>query len=152
MFCVVDIEDLEYPGDGLYYFNGMPFTGLAVTTDAGRVEAEEHYRDGLLWGMKKVWHRNGQLEREAECAFGVFHGLVRTWFADGKPESESIYEHGVLVLQQRWDEAGNASAYRLREGDPNYELVKAYRRAFGDNAAANARDETPKSADQQNSK
>ena len=52
--------DLDYPGDdGLYYHGGEPFTGVAVSYDGARIQAEVKYREGVGWGVSRTWHASG---------------------------------------------------------------------------------------------
>lgn len=42
-------ENLEYADNGLYYLNGVPFTGVAYTLyDDGRLESEVEIQNGLV--------------------------------------------------------------------------------------------------------
>jgi len=133
----VPIEKLSYPGDGLHYCEGKPFTGIAyfLATD-GSVQAEEEYRDGLLWGSKKEWFRPGVLEREAECARGVRHGRFREWHENGRLAAEATYEYGIRTEGKRWDSEGNLiEDFHLEETDPAFETLKLSRDTFGGDGA-----------------
>ena len=125
-------EELDYPGDGLYYKDGQPFTGVfECRLPDGGLEAEEQYKDGLLSGRKRTWHPSGALQLEAECAWGVYHGRVREWYEDGRPAADAEYESGVRVRGTRWDEQGHvAEEFVLSEADPAYRIVIAARAAF----------------------
>ena len=129
----VPSEELDYPGDGLHYLKGTPFTGVAYyLAKDGWVEAEEEYRYGLLWGRKRVWSGPGVLEREAQCAWGGYHGLVREWRPNGRLAAEGRYEYGIRVSGKRWDDRGGlVEDYQLQEADPAFHILESSRAAFG---------------------
>lgn len=125
--------DLEYPGDGLHYYGGKPFTGLIVyDAPEGWVEGEEPHRDGLAWGTRRRWHAPNVLAEEAQLAHGAYHGVVRKWHENGVLADASNYEYGVRVSGRRWDETGNLiDDFQLEESDPAFEILQASRRAYG---------------------
>jgi antitoxin component YwqK of YwqJK toxin-antitoxin module len=124
-------EQLDYPGDGLHYLGEEPFTGiLEFRSPDGTLEAEAEYKDGLLSGLKRAWHRPGVLELEAECALGAYHGRVREWHESGTPATDSVYEYGICLRRRSWDESGSpVEDYALSESDDDYSLLQAFRRA-----------------------
>src|SRR5438552_6878897 len=98
---------LQYPGDGLHYLNGEPFTGiLEFPKPDGGLEGEEEYKAGLLSGRRRVWSASGQLQEEAECAWGGYHGKVREWHEDGRLAADAVYEYSIRIRGTRWDEQG----------------------------------------------
>jgi antitoxin component YwqK of YwqJK toxin-antitoxin module len=126
------IEELDYPGDGLHYHAGQPFTGVAVYEQNGWLQAEEEYRDGLLWGTKREWFRAGGLQREAQCAWGAYHGTVRDWHENGRLAGEEFYEYGIRVRGKRRNEEGSlVEDFSLRETDPAFRTLQLSRAAFG---------------------
>ena len=80
---VVDYEKLERR-DGLFYFKGEPFTGVAV--------------------MK---YPNGQKRGEATFKDGKWHGLRTMWHENGQTEGEYTYKDGKYISSKEWDEDGN---------------------------------------------
>ena len=127
----VTSRELDYPGDGVTYIGGERFTGFQVFPDtAGWEYAEHEYRDGLLSGIIREWYRLGALELEAECALGVYHGRVRRWHESGLPASDAVYEYGIRLRGQAWDESGNLiEDFTLTELDPSFGILQAFRRA-----------------------
>ena len=121
---------LEYPGDGLHYLDGEPFTGvLEFRRPGGGLEGEEEYRDGLLSGRRRCWYDSDQLQEEAECAWGAYHGQVRTWHESGRLASHRVYAYGIQLEGREWDEAGEqAGEYHIP--DTELSLVESYRAAF----------------------
>ena len=127
-------EQLDYPGDGLHYLHGKPFTGiLEFRWEDGGLEAEEEYKDGLLSGRRRAWHTSGQLQEEAECAWGVYHGRRSEWHEGGQVAAEELYEFGIKTRGTRWDEAGQiVEEFVLSETDPSYRILELSRSAFSD--------------------
>ena len=149
MIRVTSLE-LEYPGDGVTYFRGERFTGFEVLRDDSGWECAEHeYRDGLLSGVKREWHRPGVLALEAECALGAFHGRVRRWHETGLAESDAVYEHGIGLRSQVWDEEGLlVEDFTLSEADPAFRVLLAFRRAEAEHIASGGDTEPGGSDDQ----
>ncbi|MBT3569445.1 MAG: hypothetical protein HN494_11415 [Opitutae bacterium] len=80
---VVDGDDIELR-DGLFYFKGEPFTGVAVE------KAD-----------------NGQKEWEATLKDGKKHGLWTEWYENGQKEFEATFKDGESISYKEWDEDGN---------------------------------------------
>ncbi len=86
--------------------------------------------DGLLSGRKRSWHHAGGLELEAECADGVYHGKVHEWYEDSRLSADALYEHGVKLRRQAWDESGNLiEDFTLSESDPAFGILQTARSA-----------------------
>jgi antitoxin component YwqK of YwqJK toxin-antitoxin module len=133
----VPIQTLEYPGDGLYYKAGVPFTGVAITKDTheGWVQAEEEYEDGLVCGMVRTWHAPDVPATEEVCAWGVRHGNYREWSESGQLLVEGYYQYGIRVSEKRWDENGKlVENYHLKETDPDFETLSLAKKAYGEQA------------------
>jgi hypothetical protein len=127
----VTTDKLAFPGDGVTYLNGERFTGFEVFhEDSGWECAEHEYRDGLLSGVKREWHRPGALALEAECARGVRHGRSMEWHASGLLASDAMYEHGIKVRARMWDESGRLiEDFVLPESGSTFDLLQAFRKA-----------------------
>lgn len=120
------IQTLEYPGDGLHYKAGVPFTGIAITHDThgGWIQAEEEYKDGLVCGSVKTWHAPGLLATEEVCDWGVRHGSYREWNESGMLVAEGQYQFGTRVSEKRWDGNGMlVEEFRLKETDPDFKTM-----------------------------
>ena len=81
--AVVDFEKLE-ERDSLGYFEGKPFTGVAV---------------------KK--YPNGQKRMENTFKDGKRHGLETDWFENGQKQFEITWKDGEFISAKEWDEDGN---------------------------------------------
>jgi antitoxin component YwqK of YwqJK toxin-antitoxin module len=69
--------------DGLGYFEGKPFTGVAVAKyENGNKKVEATFKDGKLSGLYTQWYDNGKKEFEA-----TFHAgeviLSKSWYKRG---------------------------------------------------------------------
>src|SRR5215467_12546606 len=122
-------DSLDYPGDGYYYLDDEPFTGVAVSLyKDGSVKSEIEYKQGLKWGLERHWFASSKLEAETEMQRGVVHGKERVWYADGQLKEEGEYEHGVTLKRKEWNEKGElVDDYELKETDPDYSLLQRLR-------------------------
>lgn len=120
---------LDYPGDGYYYLDDTPFTGVAFSLfEDGSLKSDTEYRQGLKWGLERHWFRPGNLEYEAEMQRGVLYGKKRSWNSDGKINEEGDYEHGITLRRRKWDEDGNlVENFELKQTDSNFNLLQQFR-------------------------
>jgi antitoxin component YwqK of YwqJK toxin-antitoxin module len=122
-------NSLDYPGDGYYYLDEEPFTGVAFTLhEDGSLESETEYKHGLKWGLAREWFAPGKLLSEADLQRGVVHGKERVWHPNGKPKEEGDYEFGITLRRKKWDEDGNLEEdFELKETDSNFDLLQKFR-------------------------
>ena len=122
-------ESLDYPGDGYYYLDDEPFTGVAFSLDEdGSLESESEYKDGLKWGVERHWFGPGKLQYEAELQRGAVYGKKRVWHPDGKLKEEGDYERGIALKRKKWDQSGHlVEDFELKETDSNFELLQQLR-------------------------
>src|SRR5262245_47083634 len=122
---------LEYPGNGCYYLDDKPFTGVGFALHPdGWLQVETEYKDGLKWGTQREWFAADKLLTEAELKSGVVHGKQRFWHRNGKLAEEGEYEFGVPLRRKKWDEDGNlVEDFELKETDPdsNYHFLEKLR-------------------------
>ncbi len=129
----VSSENLEYTEDGLYFYEGKPFTGVEVFEENGWIQGEHELRQGLKWGLQRSWYRPGVREEEAECAWGGYHGSVRKWHWNGHLALDGEFEHGIRVRVKEWDEDGKLTEdYTIQPTDSWYDTLQMYRCFFGD--------------------
>ena len=76
---------------------GGPFTGVMYeqTTD-GRLLSEIPLKEGIVHGIARGWHENGQLEVEEPFENGRSHGLRTRFHLNGKKRSQATIVEGVL--------------------------------------------------------
>jgi antitoxin component YwqK of YwqJK toxin-antitoxin module len=100
-------KEIEYPGDGLYYLNGLPFTGTMVfLSGTGQERGESEYKNGLRWGLTKDIYPDGSPMVEATYFKGALHGRAREWHRGGQLAEDGEYEYGIALWKKRWNEAG----------------------------------------------
>lgn len=93
----VAYKDLGWEKD-LYTLNGKPFTGVGLDTfKDGKPKSRWEIKDGMLHGVVREWHDNGQLMVETHYADNKRHGLNRYWSKEGQLFKEQVYEHGNSV-------------------------------------------------------
>jgi len=126
-------SQLEYPGDGLHYVDGEPFTGITYTlAKDGSRKSEVTYRDGLQWGPANEWYRSGRPMVEATYFKGVLHGRAREWHANGQLAEDGDYEYGFTLWEKMWDEHGNLTrTFVLKETDSDFQRLAQCRRLYG---------------------
>ena len=90
----VGFDDLERRGY-LTYFEGKPFTGVAVRKyKDGQKWFEDTFKDGKQHGLSTSWYENGQKQREATFKDGKEHGLYTSWYENGQKEKEATFKDG----------------------------------------------------------
>jgi antitoxin component YwqK of YwqJK toxin-antitoxin module len=79
------------------YENGLRH-GEWMTYDATGKQplTEDHYIQGKLDGISKLWHPNGQLRRQATLKDGVRNGPTSEWDKDGKQTTHGNYVDNKL--------------------------------------------------------
>jgi antitoxin component YwqK of YwqJK toxin-antitoxin module len=105
---VVDSDQLERR-DGLRYFKGKPFTGVAVYKyENGKKKREATFKDGDYDGLYTVWYENGQKELEKTYKDGLEDGLWTWYYENGQKKEESTYKDGMPISRRKyWDKDGN---------------------------------------------
>ena len=103
----VGFDDLERR-DYLTYFEGKPFTGVAVRKyKDGQKWFEDTYKDGKKDGLLTEWYENGQKRFEFNHKDGKMHGLVTWWHENGQKKYEATWKDGEGIAGKRGDEGGN---------------------------------------------
>ncbi|WP_060048285.1 toxin-antitoxin system YwqK family antitoxin [Burkholderia ubonensis] len=130
-------SQLEYPGDGLYYLNGEPFSGISYTLRDGWEKSETEIRQGLQWGTTKEWYEPGRPMREATFFKGVLHGRAREWHKNGQLAEDGEYEYGITLWEKSWDENGGLlEDFQLTEEDEDFQVLQQYRAIYGNDGSA----------------
>lgn len=129
----VPTESLTY-NDGLMWFEGEPFTGIGYSLNVnGDVDEESEYRNGLKWGLARVWYLPGKLFQERQLFMGTLHGKEREWYPSGQLKEEGDYELGFAVRRKRWDEDGELlEDFQLKETDPKFKRLERFRQIYKD--------------------
>lgn len=137
MTARVPAKKVSMARDGLHYCDGQPFTGIAYTEyPDGTPRSESEYREGLVWGRSRSWHKNGAPSDESHFFRDVLHGVAREWSPEGVLVSEVVCEYGITLSERTWDERGNlVEEYQLQETDADFATLQEFRRLYGDDPA-----------------
>jgi antitoxin component YwqK of YwqJK toxin-antitoxin module len=127
----IKYDDLEYLSEGLFLFNGQPFTGVTIDRNERGVKISEvPFVDGREHGMARSWHANGRLSMEGLYVHGESRGLVKEWFEDGSLKSETVWEFGVPMRWEKRDRSGNViEVFERQSTDVLYQNVVKRRAA-----------------------
>ncbi|WP_158268900.1 toxin-antitoxin system YwqK family antitoxin [Pseudomonas mangrovi] len=106
-----DGECLHYDAQGRlaarHFYQDDKLEGPAERYREGVLLSREHYRSGVLEGLKQSFHADGSKSSEHSLKNDRIEGLERRWHANGKLFLESSYrqgkQHGAF---RRFDEAG----------------------------------------------
>lgn len=126
----VDYEELE-PSDDflLMHYAGKPFTGIAFENDEnGVLFTETSFIEGQKNGVSRKWSDSGNIVLEEWFALNSLHGPFREWYENGSIKIDSLYELGVCVREQEWDENGNViKNYQIDESGRQFATLKKLR-------------------------
>ena len=103
----IDVELLEFDDD-LASLNGMPYTGLVISTYAdGCRESLGQYLNGLPHGLNEEWYPNGALFQRWIAIRGAGSSESWTWYPDGTQRSyRRNGADGMPVELRGWNEKG----------------------------------------------
>jgi antitoxin component YwqK of YwqJK toxin-antitoxin module len=138
MVAVYD-EDLLYSmEDGIYVYEGEPYTGIAHRfSPVGALIAEDHFIDGLQEGASRYWYPSGELCGEEYFLHNSLHGPCKEWYPNGQLKRDAVYEYGIRVSDKQWDASGRlVEAFQLTEKDPYFMTLELRRRSHEKNGAA----------------
>lgn len=80
----VDVSRIKVIG-GVVHIAGVPFTGITIERDGGRMRARVSYVAGLKEGRRESWWPNGQLAERRFYHHGLEHGSQEGWWQNGEP-------------------------------------------------------------------
>jgi antitoxin component YwqK of YwqJK toxin-antitoxin module len=140
----VPASSIEYPGDGLSYLDGRPFTGVAYTLGAdGAERSQTEYRQGLRWGNTTERYDSGQPMVESVFHKGVLHGRAREGHPNGQLAEDGEHEYGIALWERTWDENGSLEDDFVRaEYDQDHQTLLQYRALYG-TGRTHAADDSP---------
>jgi sulfatase modifying factor 1 len=116
--------------DGLRYFEGKPFTGVAVygKYKNGQKKFKRTFKDGKGHGLRTAWYETGQKHWESTYKDGNLvtatawkpngekcpdtnivdgNGIVCSYHKNGQKNKERTYKDGKEISTKEWDEDGN---------------------------------------------
>lgn len=125
----VNVIEIKFNNDYSYTYRDAPFTGIAFEHGpAGELVSEMSFVDGVKEGPVREWYRSGGKRAETNWRHGALDGVGAEWFETGNIKKRTIYELGVLVESDEWDEEGTlVGVYRLSETDANYKTLQRLR-------------------------
>jgi antitoxin component YwqK of YwqJK toxin-antitoxin module len=99
------------PEKGMWYYQGIPFNGYAVTYYANEKIAERiGYFNGKKEGVAKKWFKNGVPQKISHYRENRLHGVETIWWSTGALAAKFTYNHGFKDgTQQRWYTNGQLS-------------------------------------------
>jgi antitoxin component YwqK of YwqJK toxin-antitoxin module len=101
---VIDWDQLEEQ-DHLKYFEGKPFTGIAVKKfENGQKNWERTFKEGKRHGLATGWYENGQKDDEATYKAGKLHGRYTEWYENGEKSEEGTYKDDQLISSKKFHE------------------------------------------------
>ena len=95
---------IEYSG---YYQNGLRVGVHEGWHDNGILSNRSVYSDGNEDGLWEAWDGEGRLFVRCNFQDGIHHGLYERWHGNGKKMESIIYDNGIIISEQHWDEDGN---------------------------------------------
>lgn len=128
----VPFGELHFGEDGLFVYQGWPFTGFSEShAPNGQLVSEIEYRGGHRWGKTREWFRDGTLAEESHWRQGVGHGLHTEWDEEGNVTSQTECEFGVLLRERARNDSGVlVDVYVLSDSEPAHAQLEAFRELY----------------------
>lgn len=107
------------PLEGVWYYEGHPFTGYALNYHPNGVLAEQiGYFQGKKEGMTRKWFSSGMLRSQGNYVRNRLNGEYKSWWPNGVLSTTSRYKMGVKHGEQcKWYPTGQlARVTRLNLG------------------------------------
>jgi antitoxin component YwqK of YwqJK toxin-antitoxin module len=129
----INDDDLYLAEDGSYEYQDQPFTGIARQYRRdGTLLSEIAYVNGLQEGLARWWYPSGELNGEEYFVRNSRHGPSREWYPDGRLKRDTLYEHAIVVREQKWDENGKlVRDFTLTEDNPLFQILQGFRKVYG---------------------
>ena len=100
-------DELDVDVDGMYFWEGKPFTGTAYELhDNTQVWSEVEMIEGMPNGEVREWFPSGKLKMEGYGKLGERESWSREWFENGTLKRESISENNRRIKELIWNEQG----------------------------------------------
>jgi antitoxin component YwqK of YwqJK toxin-antitoxin module len=133
MAITVQYDDLHYTSEGLFKYDGIPFTGSGVQhSENGALWCEVHFVDGHEHGMARDYFPSGKVKCEIPYFRGVMHGSKREWFEQGGLKKQCELVYGVLMESTEWTADNVVVEHFVRDpGDMLAKIAEKRRERFG---------------------
>lgn len=116
--------------DGKLRLNGtnQPYTGVMFNQASGGQRLSEiPVKGGIINGLARGWHDNGQLEVEETFVAGQSHGVRKRWYPNGKLKSEATIVKGELHGPfTEWHENGQRSISMIMDHGQPHGICEAW--------------------------
>jgi antitoxin component YwqK of YwqJK toxin-antitoxin module len=90
--------------EGVFQWQGKPFTGTAYTNHPDGTRAQEMpMRDGQFHGVVREWYEGGAPKVETNFVDGRRHGSNRYWYPDGTLMKTQVYDNDHPVEEHYFD-------------------------------------------------
>jgi hypothetical protein len=120
----VQYDNLEYTTEGVFFYQGIPFTGCAVDDSVEGLYSTGTFLDGREHGVAEIRGVNGNLLEEIPYFMGFQHGIRRKWLSDGTLVSVQEIEYGMLMKEfSRDNQKGMVLVYERPQSDVIYKQV-----------------------------
>jgi len=105
----IDLDLLDYNESQQATYNGVPYTGIAVSKDGSEIDSityELSFVNGFEEGPWRGWYPTGELKYESNRKYGVEDGSYKMYFKNGKINIEANYSEGIRLFFKVYDEQG----------------------------------------------
>jgi len=128
----IDYDDLDVDENHTYFFEGNPFTGVAIErTSEGMTIARTLFVSGFKEGLMSLWYPCGQLKMTVEYHNNMAHGRFVEYSQDGRVLSEGENEHGVCLWRKLHDPDGMLiEDYTVESNEAALTALRIARKAF----------------------
>jgi len=104
-----------------------PFRLKVEWHENGQVASKSYYDEEGRWEshLEETYYENGQQKSEGSMGWGWSQESCRAWYENGQLEVEVVWEDGVLLKFQRFNEDGSPCEYSTYK-DGNGIVVQEY--------------------------
>lgn len=115
---------------------GEPFTGLTYETyPNGNLRYYCYYKNGFSHGDFVEFYDDGKTKSMQYMQRGRIYGVEKIWYRNGMLESEANYEYGVCLTFKKWNEEGILIEEKLKPSEDDIKLRNSqeewYKKAIG---------------------
>lgn len=101
-----DLEGRIDQNATVFYQNGQPYTGIVYEEFQGRINLEYEVNNGVKQGRETEFYPNGTIQSVSHYADNVLDGELINYYENGAVEERAIFEKGVCIQSDSYDEAG----------------------------------------------
>lgn len=126
----INFEEIDYDYENrIYIHNEEAFSGIAFEVNSLNSLEETMIIGGLKNGYYREWYPLGILKIEVHLFNNIYHGLKWEWYESSNIKSQAIYEFGILIKENIWDDNGElVSKYQINENTSQYNSLLILRK------------------------